>query len=78
MIGRKTYKYIYIEVLEDKPKTKVYGVFNNRTNSALAEIKWYSPWREYCIFYFSDTVFNLSCSQDIVDFLSTLKAERKW
>ena len=62
------YKYIEIKEIAQKPKTKVYGVFNIKYGEKLAEIYWDCGWRQYVITYMSNCKFSLGCTMDIIDF----------
>jgi len=35
---------------------------------SLGEIRWYAPWRKYCFYPQSETVFDKGCLRDIADF----------
>jgi hypothetical protein len=63
------YKFITVKVLMEKPKTKVYGVFNKRADAVIGVVKWYPHWRQYCFFPEPDTVFSVGCMNDINDFI---------
>jgi len=65
------YKYVYFEVIEEKPKTKVWGCFTNAGHSKLGEVKYYI-WRQYCFFPTPDTVFSTGCLDDIKHFIGQL------
>jgi len=67
------YKYIYFEVIEEKPKTKVWGCFTIAGHSRLGEVKWYGPWRQYTFSPIPDTDFSMDCLDDIKHFLGQLK-----
>ena len=66
------YKFIHFEVLEEKPKTKVWGCFNNSTSSLLGHVKWYAPWRQYCYFPATIAMYSAGCLDDINDFIGLL------
>ncbi len=66
------YKYIHFDLIKMKPKTQVWGCFNNSSDGKLGEIKWYGPWRQYCFFPFGETVFNMGCLTDINHFIKLL------
>lgn len=80
------YKFIHFIVIDPMPgrKTMKIGVMNNSNpQSCLSIIKWYPPWRKYCMFYEPD-VFNLksvmmdkSCLDDISEFLANLNQQHK-
>lgn len=35
----------------------------------LGQIKWYAPWRKYCFYPSSDTIWDASCLSEIVGFI---------
>ena len=67
------YKFIYFIHVANKPKTSVWHCLNNGSDSLLGGIEWYGPWRQYCFFPEFDTVFNVSCLEDINHFIGQLK-----
>lgn len=70
------YKYIHFVRIPYKIKTSVWACCNNNSFDQIATIKWYSPWRQYCIFTGDNAVFNRGCLQDITDFITQLMEER--
>ena len=73
----KMTKYITFNLIELKPKTKVYGVLAKKGNIFLGTIKWYSRWRQYCFFPDKDTIYSRGCLKDIAEFIEKLMKERK-
>ena len=71
------YKYIYFEETEKKTKTSIYGCLSKKNGGPLGVVKWYGPWRQYCFFPDSLTIFNKGCMEDINDFITQLMDERK-
>lgn len=72
------YKYINFQVVRDRLKMKVWGIYNNRTQAQLGGVAWYSAWRSYCFYAVDNTcVFDEGCLSDIVDFIKQLMKERK-
>ncbi len=67
------YKYINFKIIEEKPKTKVWGCYNNKSDFLLGEIKWHGAWRQYCFFPSAGTVFNNGCLVNIINFINQLK-----
>ncbi len=63
-------------LIELKPKTKVYGVFT-KEGVILGKIKWYPQWRQYTFFPVTYTVYSQGCLKDIVEFIKKLMKERK-
>jgi len=71
------YKHIYFAVIEVKPKTNVWGCFNNNTGHKLGEVKWDAAWRQYRFFlYPSVAVFSIGCLEDVNDFIKGVEKER--
>lgn len=73
-MSEKKYKFITIrcvgtETFEGYP---VYRVFNNRRGGQLAVISWYKSWKQYVFSSHDECVFNLSCLQDVEDFMKGL------
>lgn len=68
--------YIEFKVLEQKTKTAVYEVKSIHRNISLGVIKWYCPWRQYCFFPISDTIWNIGCLNEIINFIKELKKLR--
>jgi len=65
-------KYFKIVKLEDKPRTKVYGIYSKHYGDLLGTIKWYAPWRQYCFFPEHDTIWSNSCLREVIDFVGEL------
>jgi len=57
-------------------KTNVYDVYPNGGGNSLGNIKWYAPWRRYCFHPEDSTLFDVSCLNDICDFITQLMQER--
>ena len=72
----KKNKYISFKLLENKPKTLVYAVINNKLGNILGIIKWYSSWRKYCFFPEENTLYDVICLGDIKDFIQDLMDKR--
>jgi hypothetical protein len=76
------YKYIYFENITSlynihrKRKTEVYRCCNKNSGDILGEVKWYSPWRQYC-FFVEDAIFSKGCLKDITNFINKLMENRK-
>lgn len=72
----KKTKYLNFIELSDSGKTKVIGVGSNQ-GEKLAYIKWSGAWRKYCFFPFNETSYDVSCMNDIIEFINELMEERK-
>lgn len=80
-------KFLVFRVIEEKPKTKVYGVYTKEKqrvesamleqNVCLGEIKWYPNWRQYSFFPEYGCVFEKTCMNDITRFMIQLMNDRK-
>ena len=73
----KPLKYLYFIVKEHKPKTNVVAVVNIKSQEEIGEIRWYSPWRQYCFFPYGNTIWNTGCLNDINDMISNLNPKPK-
>lgn len=70
------YEYIHFEKVAETTKTSKWICRSNRSNSDLGIVKWYGPWRQYCLVT-SGAVFNSGCLSDVIDFIQQLMDERK-
>ena len=66
-------KYLEFRLLEEKPKTKVIGVFSRYAGIKLGVIKWYARWRQYAFFPENGTIFNVECLNDIIIHIKGLR-----
>ena len=71
------FKYIRFDLLRSTNKTSIWSCKNIRFNYELGIIKWYGPWREYCFFPITNTIFSDECLLAIVEFLESLEKERR-
>ena len=65
--------YLEFKVLEQNPKTFVYGVFSKSTGFRLGIIMWYCSWRQYCFFPEENTIYSKGCLEEINKFINLLK-----
>ena len=70
-------KYIKIREVPHLGKTKGFEVVNKSGGYILADISWYSPWRQYCIEFFDKMVFNSQCLELITEFLKDINIEHR-
>jgi hypothetical protein len=78
-------KYKHIEFTKlgesDSGKTELWGVYNIGKNEPLGEIRWYNPWRQYCIHIqtagYAEVILSESCLKDIADFIKQLMEAHK-
>lgn len=69
---RTIFQHIHFVVIEEKPKTSVWGCLNTKSDDMLGIVKWYGPWRQYCFFPMADCVFSKGCLEDINQFIGSL------
>ena len=65
-------KYLTAKLLEKKPKTKIYGIYD-KEETLLGKVKYYAPWRQYCFFPESEVWFSYACMLEVLTFLADLK-----
>lgn len=72
-------KYLEFSIQRYYParKTEVYNVRSKSQGSTLGQIKWYSPWRQYCFMPSPQCVFNVGCMGDIIALIEELREERR-
>lgn len=70
-----TNKYIRIQQINTDPsrKTKTFIVINTRSDFTIGTIRWYCPWKRYVFLPKSDTVWDIGCMQEIIDFIKNIK-----
>lgn len=51
---------------------KVEVCYGPNIGDLLGTIKWHAPWRRYCFFPESDTIFEITCLNDITDFICAI------
>lgn len=70
-------RYLNFDRVGSTGKTDIWEVGSKSQGSVLGEIKWYGPWRQYCFFPSSNTVFNRECIADISEVINQLTQLRK-
>ena len=58
-----------VEVPNPGRKTKKFEIHSKEDDSSIGIIKWYGPWRKYCFFPLSETVYEQVCLRDIAQFI---------
>jgi len=76
MVIKET-QYLFFEEHPTKTKTKYITVVNRNSEDIIGEIKWYAPWRQYCFFPEFDTVWNMTCMDDVKEVIQKLMKDRK-
>ncbi len=59
----------FTETAPPSDKTKRWLVSNLKGDSLLGVVKWYAPWRRYCFFPLTDTLFDYGCMSEIATFV---------
>ena len=73
----QTNKYIRFVKVEEREKTSLWLVENNKSGYCLGSIEWSRGWRQYVFQPSSFTEFNNTCLTEIADFLDRQnKAQR--
>jgi len=62
---------------ESKPKTGVWLLYSNHWKKGLGFIKWYAPWRQYCFFPDTGTIWSKGCLKEINDYINQLMEAHK-
>ena len=78
-VAMKKYRFITIgqrndEIFEGKP---VYRIYNNQSGAPLGTISFYKPWKQYVFSSKEGCVFNISCLEDVLDYMNGLAAGGK-
>jgi len=69
----KKNKWLFFELMEEKPKTGVWMVRHIKDGTPLGIVKWYCSWRQYCFFPLKDTLFSAGCMQEICLFIEKVR-----
>lgn len=70
-------QWIKFEASKQLPTTTVWEVRTRDTNEKIGEIRWYGPWRRYAFIPLPNTVWEITCLQDVAEFLNNETAKRK-
>jgi hypothetical protein len=72
-------EYLKFSQLQARPgiKTEIWAVLSKKRGETLGTIQWYSPWRQYTFYPFSDTIYNRACLTDVAMFITGLMDARK-
>ena len=71
------FQHIHFVVIEEKPKTDVWGCLNSKTRERLGVVRWYSPRRQYCFLPHQERVFDQDCLEEITLFIRGLNEKRR-
>lgn len=74
---KETQYLVFIDTETPKRKTKVINIININAEEVIGIIKWYGPWRQYCFFPEYDTVWNITCLNDVNEVIQKLMKDRK-
>ena len=72
-------RWLYFELIENKPKTKIFSVMSKCSEIRLGLVKWYPQWRHYCFFptIEEETVHSDRCLLSISEFITELNVQHK-
>jgi len=75
----KACQYFDIIAEQFKPgrKTQDFVIVNRNAKIVIGTIKWYGPWRQYCFYPVSDTVWSAGCLEGVFEFLNEVKQTRR-
>lgn len=65
------------DLIEDKRKTKVVGVYSTHSGDFLGTIHWRNGWRCYVISYENNIDMSLSCNNELNEFMEDLENARQ-
>ena len=71
------YKYLEFTQFADTGKTTKWNCHNKSSGTILGKIKWHPAWRRYCYFPIIHAVYDITCLNDISDFLEQLWQKKK-
>lgn len=73
----KKYKYIsFKRQTENFSGKPMFECINNKSGKVLANIFWYSQWKQYCFTQTSENiVFDKTCLNDVIDFINYANSE---
>ena len=69
--------WIKCVLVNKKPKTDVWMIQTQETNTLLGYIKWFPQWRKYAFFPEPHTVYEALCLEDIARFTRKLTEAHK-
>lgn len=75
---KDTTKYLRF-VVQQRPadrKTDTVKIYSKSGENVLGEIRWYGPWRQYCLYPAMETIWNTGCLADVQDVIHEMMAER--
>lgn len=75
--GGKTSEYLEFSLIEQRPKTKIIGIWAKKNGGRLGLIKWYGPWRQYAFFPENETLYNIGCLGEIQAYIKKMMEGRR-
>lgn len=70
------YKYIHFVNALDADKNPSFMCYNNKNDSVLGWVEYYKPWKQYVFEGKGGCVFNISCLNDIANFMKQMKVDQ--
>jgi hypothetical protein len=72
-----SFQYISFELIRSTGKTGFWLCRNLEHGDVLGEVRWYGPWRQYCLVAQTGVVLSAGCLKDIQAFIEFLMEGRK-
>jgi len=71
-------KYVLFVVGEKgRRRTEVWKIISKSNNDLLGELRWHAPWRQYCFYPATYTVWSIGCLEDVLAFIMGMKTRRE-
>jgi len=70
-------KYMEFNKIGSTGKTDIWDILSKSSGFILGKISWYGAWRQYCFFPSPNSVFNVTCMDDIKKMINELMAQRR-
>lgn len=69
--------FMVIEQVSVGKKTHTYLIFTKDDRTAIGAIRWHGAWRKYCFFPEGTSVWDSTCLNDVIKFLSKVNKQYK-
>lgn len=69
-MGRKFVRFELTDTRADG--TSVFNIYNNITGEHLGMIDWYDNWRKYCFLPNDNTLWEVECLKEVIDYIKEL------
>lgn len=72
-----THIWFYYDGPSASGKTKIWHVIALSGGDSLGFVKWFSRWRKYCFYPVGNTIFEETCLNEIVEFITDQTKEHR-